>query len=170
MSPRSKLNSIPQIDLSILGVIKCHVTSRVLGSLDPKYHLALLTCTVYRSTFVIDVTPREFLKRKPNVEVVFVRSMCSFYKLLYVLRLKNYMSDTCFFRSIYEFHSGSHSLLESRRCSYQLRAGGSGVQITLRKMDFSSTKESRVLLGLTFPWGKSVKAWSWPLTSTNCRG
>jgi hypothetical protein len=40
----------------------------------------------------------------------------------------------------------------------------------LRKMDFSSTKESRVLLGLTFPWGKSVKAWSWPLTSTNCRG
>jgi len=78
MSLRSKHNSVPQIDLSILGVIKCHVTSRVLGSLDPKYHLDLVTCTLYRSTFVIDLTPCEFLKRKRNVEVVFVRSLFSF--------------------------------------------------------------------------------------------
>jgi len=77
MSPRSKLNSVPQIDLSILGVIKCHVTSRVLGSLDPKYHLDLVTFTMYLSTFVIAFTPCEFLKRRRNVEVLFVRSLLS---------------------------------------------------------------------------------------------
>jgi hypothetical protein len=78
MSPRSKLNFVPQIDLSILGVIECHVTSPVLGSLDPKYNPAHITCTLYRSVFVIDFTPYEFLKRKRNVEVVFVRSLFSF--------------------------------------------------------------------------------------------